>query len=318
MGNFLYGAKVAEAIREETRVEVGTLSEQHGIVPKLVAVLVGDNPASRTYVGAKRRACEAVGIAGETVQLANDITTQTLLEVVQNLNRDPVVDAILVQLPLPSHVDKVAVLNAVDPAKDVDGFHPVNVGRTCINSAGVAPCTPAGIVELLKRYRVRIAGARAVIVGRSDIVGKPLALLLLHEHATVTVCHSKTKELPKQTQRADILVGAMGRPAFIRGKHIRKGAVVVDVGVNRVDSRKEVLKLFGKQGKEARERLKKFDEKGYVLVGDVHPREGKAKARSITPVPGGVGPLTVAMLVRNTLTLAKMRRVPRQAAAAGR
>jgi methylenetetrahydrofolate dehydrogenase (NADP+)/methenyltetrahydrofolate cyclohydrolase len=318
MGNFLYGAKVAEALREETRVEVAALSEQHGIVPKLVAILVGDNPASRTYVGAKRRACEAVGISSETVQLANDITTQTLLEVVQNLNRDPVADAILVQLPIPSHVDKVAVLNAVDPAKDVDGFHPVNVGRTCINSAGVAPCTPAGIVELLKRSRVRIAGARAVIVGRSDIVGKPLALLLLHEHATVTVCHSKTKDLHKQTQRADILVGAMGKTAFLRGKHIRKGAVVVDVGVNRVDSRKEILKLFGRQGKESRERLKRFDERGYVLVGDVHPREGKAKARAITPVPGGVGPLTVAMLVRNTLSLAKARRGPEQAAAAGR
>ena len=308
MGNWLYGTKVAEALREETRVGVAAINEQQGILPKLVAVLVGDNPASRSYVAAKRRACEGAGISSETVQLAKDITTQTLLEVVQNLNRDPLVDAILVQLPVPPHVDKVAILHAIDPAKDVDGFHPVNVGRTCINSAGVAPCTPAGIVELLKRSRVRIMGAHAVIVGRSDIVGKPLALLLLHEHATVTICHSKTKDLHKQTRRADILVGAMGRPAFLRGKHIRKGAVVVDVGVNRVASRQEVLKLFGRQGKESRERLKKFDDRGYVLVGDVHPREGKAKARAITPVPGGVGPLTVSMLVRNTLTLAKARR----------
>ena len=157
---------------------------------------------------------------------------------------------------------------------------------------------------------MRLAGVRAVIVGRSDIVGKPLALLLLHENATVTVCHSKTKNLEKETGRADILVAAVGRPAFVRGKHIRRGAVVVDVGVNRVDSRKEILKLFGRQGTESRKRLKQFEEKGYTLVGDVHPREGKAKARAMTPVPGGVGPLTVAMLVRNTLTLAKARRVP--------
>jgi methylenetetrahydrofolate dehydrogenase (NADP+)/methenyltetrahydrofolate cyclohydrolase len=317
MGKLIYGTKIAEAIREETRVEVAAL-RKHMPAPKLVAILVGDNPASRSYVAAKHRACEAAGVLSETVHLAHDITTQTLLEIVQNLNRDPVVDAILVQLPLPPHVDKVAVLHAVDPAKDVDGFHPVNVGRTCINSAGVAPCTPSGIVEILKRSRVRITGANAVIVGRSDIVGKPLALLLLHENATVTVCHSKTKDLVKHTQRADILVGAMGRPAFLRGKHIRRGAVVVDVGVNRVDSRKEVLKLFGRQGKESRERLKKFDERGYVLVGDVHPREGRAKARAITPVPGGVGPLTVAMLVRNTLSLAKTRRGTGKTAAAGR
>jgi methylenetetrahydrofolate dehydrogenase (NADP+)/methenyltetrahydrofolate cyclohydrolase len=317
MGKLIYGTKIAEAIREETRVEVAAL-RKHMPAPKLVAILVGDNPASRSYVAAKHRACEAAGVLSETVHLAHDITTQTLLEIVQNLNRDPVVDAILVQLPLPPHVDKVAVLHAVDPAKDVDGFHPVNVGRTCINSAGVAPCTPSGIVEILKRSRVRITGARAVIVGRSDIVGKPLALLLLHKNATVTVCHSKTKDLVKETQRADILVGAMGRPAFLRGKHIRRGAVVVDVGVNRVDSRKEVLKLFGRQGKESRERLKKFDERGYVLVGDVHPREGRAKARAITPVPGGVGPLTVAMLVRNTLSLAKTRRGAEKTAAAGR
>lgn len=303
----LNGTKVAEQIKKEVRLETQALRAR-GVVPRLVAILVGDNPASHVYVAAKRRACEAVGVRSEVAHLAETTTTETLLEVVRNLNRDPEVDAILIQLPLPAHVDKTVVLQAVDPTKDADGFHPVNVGRTVINGSGVAPCTPAGVVELLKRSRVKIAGAHAVVVGRSDIVGKPLAMLLLHENATVTVCHSKTKNLPRETQRADILVAAMGRPAFLGAKHIRRGAVVVDVGVNRVSDKKKALALFGRAGKETKARMKAFAEKGYVLVGDVHPREGAKKARLITPVPGGVGPLTVAMLVKNTLVLAKARR----------
>ena len=301
----LDGRAVAEQIKREVAEEVRRLFEQHGFQPRLVAVLVGDNDASAVYVRNKVRACADVGIESEHIALPASTTTSDLLGVVRKLNQDKNVDGILVQLPLPKQIDEASIIEAVDPSKDVDGFHPTNVGLLAMGRPRFVPCTPAGIIELLDRNQIEIAGASACVVGRSQIVGRPVANLLLQKHATVTICHSRTRDLPAVTRQADILVAAIGRPAFIRGDYIKPGAVVIDVGVNKVTDKDEARALFGD---ETDKRIEAIEKRGYTLVGDVHPREADQVAGRRTPVPGGVGPLTVAMLMRNTLQAAKARR----------
>jgi len=266
-------------------------------------ILVGNNPASEIYVRGKVRNCEELGIYSEKITPPDTISTDELLEMVQDLNRRDEIDGILVQLPLPAQVDSKKVLMAVDPAKDVDGFHPVNVGFLSTQRPGLVPCTPAGIMEILKRSKIPIAGQDAVVVGRSDIVGKPTAMLLINGNATVTVCHSKTRDLPGVCRRADILVAAIGRAGMVTRDFVRPGATVIDVGMNKVTERVEFDHLFA--GNQKREET--FAAKGSTLVGDVHPHVVEV-AGAITPVPGGVGPLTIALLMANTLKAAKMRR----------
>ena len=301
----LDGRIAADAIKREVAEEVQRLKANHGITPRLAAVLVGDDPASSVYVRNKVRACDEVGIASERVALADSITTGELLSVVNGLNQNDAVDGILVQLPLPKQIDDASIIQAIDPAKDVDGFHPTNVGLLTMGRPRFVPCTPAGIIELLERNNIEIAGANACVVGRSQIVGRPVASLLLQRHATVTICHSKTRDLPSVTREADILVAAIGRPAFIRGEFIKPGATVIDVGVNQWNDAAEARALFGA---EAERRVEAIDRRGYTLIGDVHPAEADAIAGRRTPVPGGVGLLTVAMLMKNTLQAAKWRR----------
>ena len=300
----LDGKGVAKAIREEVKRGVSELVAK-GVRPGLAAILVGENPASEIYVRNKTRASEEAGIHSETLRLAADTAPSVLAGTIDALNRREDVDAILLQLPLPSHLDPGEFIPCIHPDKDVDGFHPINVGRLVQNDPGPRPCTPAGIMELLRREKIEINGARAAVLGRSNIVGKPMALLLLHEHATVTICHSRTRELAKVASEADILVAAMGRPGFVRGDFVRPGATVIDVGINRVDERDAVVDYFG----EDESRLEQLETKGYTLVGDVHPREVEKVAGALTPVPGGVGPLTIAMLLDNTMRLARRRRL---------
>lgn len=300
----LDGKGVAKAIREEVKRWVSELVAR-GVTPGLAAILVGENPASEIYVRNKTRASEEAGIHSETLRLAADTTPGVLAETIDALNRREDIDAILLQLPLPSHLDPGEFIPRIDPDKDVDGFHPVNVGRLVQNDPGPRPCTPAGIIELLRREKIEIKGARASVIGRSNIVGKPMALLLLHEHATVTICHSRTRELAKVASEGDILVAAMGSPGFVRGDFIKPGATVIDVGINRVEERDAVIDYFG----EDESRLAQLETKGYTLVGDVHPREAQKVAGALTPVPGGVGPLTIAMLLDNTMRLARRRRL---------
>ena len=300
----LDGKQVGQDIRDDVREKVTELAAQ-GVVPGLVAILVGDNPASEIYVRNKTRASEKAGIHSEVIRLGADTSRDALAEQIEVLNRKEEVDAILLQLPLPEHLDASEFIPLIRPDKDVDGFHPVNVGRLVQNEPAPRPCTPAGILELLQREKVEIKGARAVVLGRSNIVGKPLALLLLHEHATVTVCHSRTRDLAQVSSEADILIAALGRPAMVGRDFIKPGAVVVDVGINRVDDPQAVREYFG----DGSPRLTQLEEKGYILVGDVHPREAKEVAGALTPVPGGVGPLTIAMLLVNTTRLARQRRL---------
>jgi methylenetetrahydrofolate dehydrogenase (NADP+)/methenyltetrahydrofolate cyclohydrolase len=297
---FLDGARVGGEIREEVKQQVTALREA-GVVPGLAAILVGDNPASEIYVRSKTRACGETGIHSETLRLPASTTTAGLIEQIEILNRRPDIDAILVQLPLPSPIETSEVLARVRPEKDVDGFHPQNVGRLVQGRPTLVPCTPAGILELLRRENVPLLGARAVVIGRSDIVGKPMALLLLHQHATVTICHSRTRDLAGVAATADLLVAAMGKAALVRGDFIKPGAVVVDVGMNRVERPAEVRDYFGDDAA----RLEQLEKKGYTLVGDVHPREARHVAGALTPVPGGVGPLTIAMLLANTVKAAR-------------
>jgi len=292
---------VRDQILEELRPRVEHVSRALGRPPGLAVIRAGDNAASEVYVRNKTKAAAALGIWSETLTPPESVTTSELLRQVEALNRRADIDGILVQLPLPSGVDVQQVLLAVDPAKDVDGFHPVNVGNLSTGRAGPRPCTPAGIIELLKRYNIARAGKRAVVVGRSDIVGKPVAMLLLQENATVTIAHSKTERLADVCREAEILVAAIGRAAFIGAAHIRPGATVIDVGINRLTSREEVVRIFGADSP----RVAAFDQKGSVLVGDVHPVEGAELAGAWTPVPGGVGPLTIAMLMRNTVEAAE-------------
>ena len=295
----------AEQIKHEVAAEVGRLLVESGVKPRLAAVLVGDDDASAVYVRNKVRACAEVGIESEQIVLAASTSTVELLAVVARLNQDKDVDGILIQLPLPKQIAEAAILEAVDPAKDVDGFHPSNAGLLAMGRPRFVPCTPAGIIELLDRNQIEIAGANACIVGRSQIVGRPVASLLLQRHATVTICHSKTRDLPGVTRQADILVAAIGRPAFIRSDYIKPGALVIDVGVNKITDPRAAQNLFGP---EAGKRIEAIATRGYTLIGDVHPVEADAVAGRRTPVPGGVGLLTVAMLMKNTLQAAKWRR----------
>ena len=298
----LDGTKIAQEIRAEVAAEVKTMAAA-GVRPGLAVVLVGHNPASEIYVRGKVKACEEVGIYSEKVAPPESVTTSELLGLVENLNRRDEIDGILVQLPLPKQVDAKKVLLAVDPAKDVDGFHPMNVGFLSTQRLGLVPCTPAGVIEILKRSNIPIAGREAVVVGRSDIVGKPAAMLLLNANATVTVCHSRTHDLAGVCRRADILVAAIGRAGMITRDFVKPGATVIDVGMNTVTDPAEFQRFFA--GNARREET--FRKKGSTLIGDVHPEVAEV-AGAITPVPGGVGPLTIAMLMFNTIKAAKMRR----------
>jgi methylenetetrahydrofolate dehydrogenase (NADP+)/methenyltetrahydrofolate cyclohydrolase len=298
----LDGTEIGKQIQDELRQEIETLRHV-GVAPGLAAVLVGENPASVIYVRNKMRACEALGLHSEKITPPATCTTEELLNVIQGLNRREEIDGILVQLPLPSQVDAQRVLAAVDPAKDVDGFHPINVGALVANRPGPRPCTPAGIMQILRRGGIDPKGQHAVVIGRSDIVGKPVALLLLHAHATVTLCHSRTRDLPGVARQADILVAAMGRVAYVTPEFVKPGATVIDVGINRVEDAALAEKLFARHP----ERMEEFRRKGSVLVGDVHPDVVEV-AGVLTPVPGGVGPLTIAMLMVNTVAAARMRR----------
>jgi methylenetetrahydrofolate dehydrogenase (NADP+)/methenyltetrahydrofolate cyclohydrolase len=269
----------------------------------LAAVRVGDVAASEIYVRNKVRACEELGIYSDLITPAASVTTEEMLKLIAQLNARDEIDGILIQLPLPKHVDAKALLDAIDPAKDVDGFHPINAGRLLANRPALAPCTPAGIIEILKRNEISIAGKHAVIVGRSDIVGKPVAALLLHQNATVTICHSKTQNLGEITRQADILVAAIGRPGFITPEMVKPGATLIDVGINRLNTREEFDRFF--KGNPKREAA--FAKRGSVIVGDIDPRAFELSS-AYTPVPGGVGLLTIAMLMANTVRAAKMRR----------
>lgn len=298
----LDGTKIAAEIRTEVTSEVKRLASA-GVRPGLAVVLVGHNAASEVYVRGKVKSSEEVGLYSEQHTPGETSTTDELLALIADLNRREEIDGILVQLPLPAQVDAKKILLAVDPAKDVDGFHPMNVGYLSTQRPGLVPCTPAGVMEILSRSDIAIAGQEAVVVGRSDIVGKPVAMLLLNQNATVTVCHSKTRDLPGVCRRADILVAAIGRAGMVTRDYVKTGATVIDVGINRVTDRNEFERLFS--GNKRREET--FLAKGSTLVGDVHPEVAEV-AGAITPVPGGIGPLTIAMLMKNTVKAAKMRR----------
>ncbi|MEP6568140.1 MAG: bifunctional 5,10-methylenetetrahydrofolate dehydrogenase/5,10-methenyltetrahydrofolate cyclohydrolase [Acidobacteriota bacterium] len=303
----LDSATVADQIKAEVARNVGQFAVEFGVQPCLVAVRVGDDPASAVYVRNKVRACEKVGIRSEQHALPVQTTAIELLDLVGSLNERGDVDGILVQLPLPAEIDESKIIEAIDPAKDVDGFHPMNIGRLAMGRPTFVPCTPAGIIELLDRSEVPIAGANACVVGRSQIVGRPMAQLLLQRDATVTICHSRTRDLAAVTSAADLLVVAIGRPGFIGREHIKPGATVIDVGMNKVTDAATVKQLFGI---EAESRLAAISKRGFTLVGDVSPGEADEVAGKRTPVPGGVGLLTVAMLMRNTVNAARQRRGP--------
>lgn len=301
----LDGATVADQIKQEVAQDVARLIAEYEVKPCLAAVRVGDDPASAVYVRNKIRACEEVGIRSELHALPASTTAIELLDLITSLNGRDDVDGILVQLPLPEEIDEAEIIEAIDPKKDVDGFHPVSIGRLSLGRPTFVPCTPAGIIELLKRADIPIAGATACVVGRSQIVGRPMAQLLLQEDATVTICHSRTRELAAVTRQADILVAAIGRPGFIGREHIKPGATIIDVGMNKVTDEATARSLFGA---EAEKRLQTIAKRGYTLVGDVNPSEADELAGRRTPVPGGVGLLTVAMLMRNTVKAARQRR----------
>jgi methylenetetrahydrofolate dehydrogenase (NADP+)/methenyltetrahydrofolate cyclohydrolase len=292
MAQILDGALVRDKIFEGLKPRIERLTRP----PGLAVVLVGDNPASEIYVRNKIKACASLGIYSEKITPPATVSTGELLAIIEGLNADSAIDGILVQMPLPQQIDSRRVLEAVSAEKDADGFHPLNVGHLVAGRPGPRSCTPAGIIELLKFYRIKMDGRRAVVLGRSDIVGKPMALMLLQENATVTICHSGTANLIEECRRADILVSAMGKPAFLTSDFIAPGATVIDVGTSRITDREEAFRV----GKGV-----EFDKKGWVLVGDVNPIDVAGRATAYTPVPGGVGPLTIAMLMANTVTLAE-------------
>ena len=298
----LDGLKIRDEIFSELKSDIAKLHAQ-GIRPGLASVLVGENPASQLYVKSKIAACEQLGMASWLHTPPASVSTDYMLQLVSDLNADDNVDGILIQLPLPSQIASKRVLEAVDPTKDVDGFHPVSMGRLVSNRPGLVACTPAGCMEILRRYEIPVEGANAVVLGRSDIVGKPMALLLLHANATVTICHSKTRELPGVIRRADILVAAIGKAGYVQPDWIKPGAAVIDVGTNKVTDVAEAAQLL----RNFPERLEKFRAKGNVLIGDVHP-DAVQVAGAISPVPGGVGPMTITMLMSNTVKAARLRR----------
>jgi methylenetetrahydrofolate dehydrogenase (NADP+)/methenyltetrahydrofolate cyclohydrolase len=309
----LGGSTIAAAIRSEVGPDVATFTARAGRPPGLAIVLVGSDPASEIYVSGKAKSGGEAGFRIDVERLPESTTLEHLLSVVDRLNNSDVHDGILVQAPLPKAMGPDAerrVFDAISPDKDVDGFHPINVGRLVQNRATFVACTPLGVIELLERERIPIAGAQAVVIGRSEIVGKPMALLLLHRHATVTICHSKTTSLPAISRQADILVAAIGRTAFVTREFVKPGATVIDIGINRVTDRASVERLFGND----RKRLETFERRGSVVVGDVDPAVASV-AGAITPVPGGVGLLTVAMLLKNTLLAARRRDNARSSAA---
>jgi len=297
--------RVGDEIKREVAEEAARLKKSHDLVPGLAAVRVGNDPASAVYVRNKVRTSAALGLRSEHHELPEQTTTEELLAAVEILNARDDVDGILVQLPLPRGVEEARVLEAIDPAKDVDGFHPINVGRLTLGRPCLVPCTPAGIIELLVREGIQISGQHACIVGRSHIVGRPLAQLLLQQDATVTICHSRTRDLASLTSQADILIAAVGQPGLIRAGHVKPEATVIDVGMNRLVNEETAREFFGEQ---AEKRIEAIRQRGYTLVGDVHSSEVGQVAGCLTPVPGGVGPLTVAMLMRNTLMAARRRR----------
>jgi len=305
----LDGTKLAAQIKEEVAHQVRHL-EMGGLRPGLAAVLVGENPASEIYVGGKVKAAAETGIYSEKLTPPETVSTSELLRVIEELNARDDIDGILVQLPLPRQVDSKKILLAVSPEKDVDGFHPFNVGLLSTARPGLVPCTPAGCMEVLRRYSIPLEGARAVVVGRSDIVGKPMAALLINANSTVTVCHSKTRDLPGVCREADILVAAIGRAGMVTRDFVKPGATVIDVGINRVTDAADFEKFFAGDDK----KRNAFETKGSVLVGDVHPEVAQI-AGALTPVPGGVGPLTIAMLMANTVKACRMRRGARLSAA---
>ncbi|HMG02115.1 MAG TPA: bifunctional 5,10-methylenetetrahydrofolate dehydrogenase/5,10-methenyltetrahydrofolate cyclohydrolase [Edaphobacter sp.] len=298
----LDGVVIASEIKAETGREVATLAAR-GIRPGLAVILVGEVPASQIYVRSKVKTCGELGIYSEMLTPPESITTEEMLALVAGLNARDDIDGILIQLPLPKHVDTKRLLEAVSPDKDVDGFHPVNAGRLQSGQPGLTPCTPAGIIEILKRTGLPIAGQNAVVVGRSDIVGKPAALMLLNESATVTVCHSKTRDLPAVTRNADILVAAIGRPGYVTPNMVKPGVTLIDVGINRLTDAADVERFFPNDA----ERAATFAKRGSVIVGDIDPA-AFALSGAYTPVPGGVGALTIAMLMHNTVKAAKLRR----------
>jgi len=298
----LDGLKIRDEIFTELKSEITALHAQ-GIRPGLAAVLVGENPASQVYVKSKIAACEQLGLASWLHTPPANVSTDYMLQLVRDLNADDNVDGILIQLPLPPQIDSKRVLESVDPAKDVDGFHPVSMGMLVSNRPGLVACTPAGCMEILRRNNISIEGASAVVLGRSDIVGKPMALLLLHANATVTICHSKTRDLPNVIRHADILVAAIGKAGYVQPDWIKPGAAVIDVGTNKVTDPSEAAQLL----RNFPERLEKFRAKGNILIGDVHP-DAIQVAGALSPVPGGVGPMTITMLMSNTVKAARLRR----------
>jgi methylenetetrahydrofolate dehydrogenase (NADP+)/methenyltetrahydrofolate cyclohydrolase len=301
VGIILNGNLVRDQIKDECRPRVTRMVAKTGRAPGLAVVLVGDNSASAVYVRNKTKTAEELGIHHETIVRDASLSTEGLLAIIADLNARGDIDGILVQLPLPGHIDSQKALLAVSPDKDVDGFHPCNVGLLSTGRPGLRPCTPSGVIEILKRYEIPIAGRNTVVVGRSDIVGKPMAMLLLQENATVTVCHSRTRDLAAVCRGAEILVAAIGRAAMITEEFIQPGAVVIDVGMNTVRTRADAERIFESP------RLADFDKRGSLLVGDVHPGDMARVASAYTPVPGGVGPLTIAMLMRNTIEAAERR-----------
>jgi methylenetetrahydrofolate dehydrogenase (NADP+)/methenyltetrahydrofolate cyclohydrolase len=305
----LDGLKIRDEIFSELKSAIAGLHAQ-GIRPGLAAVLAGENPASQLYVKSKIAACEQLGLASWLRTPPAGVSTEYMLQLVRDLNADDNVDGILIQLPLPLQIDSKRVLEAVDPAKDVDGFHPVSMGRLVSNRPGLVACTPAGCMEILRRNEIPVEGANAVVLGRSDIVGKPMALLLLHANATVTICHSKTRDLPGVIRKADILVAAIGKAGYVQPDWIKPGAAVIDVGTNKVTDAAEAAQLL----RNFPERLEKFRAKGNVLIGDVHP-DAIQIAGALSPVPGGVGPMTITMLMSNTVKAARLRRASNAAMA---
>ncbi|MBP0973509.1 MAG: bifunctional methylenetetrahydrofolate dehydrogenase/methenyltetrahydrofolate cyclohydrolase FolD [Oscillospiraceae bacterium] len=281
MAKLIDGKAVSARIKEEVRQETAAFMEKYGIQPSLAVVIVGNDPASRVYVNNKKKACELMGFKSIEYALPEDTTQEELIALVKKMNVDPAINGILVQLPVPKHINDMAIIKSINPKKDVDAFHPENVGRIMVGEYKFLPCTPAGAIELLDSTGVDVAGKNCVVIGRSNIVGKPMAMLLLHRNGTVTICHSRTKDLTAITREADILVAAVGKPNFVTGDMVKEGAVVIDVGINRLENGK--------------------------LCGDVNFAEVEPKASFITPVPGGVGPMTIAMLMRNTLTAAKIQ-----------
>ena len=299
----LDGATLAATLREELRPRVAAFTARTGRPPGLGIILVGTHPPSEIYVRNKLKAASDIGCRADLLRLPDTASREQVVNAVRKLNESPAHDGILVQDPLPSEIGgSQAVFDVIDAAKDVDGFTPVSAGLLVQNRAVLAPCTPSGVIALLERSGIAIAGRHAVVIGRSDIVGKPMALLLLHRHATVTICHSKTADLPAITRQSDIVVAAVGRTAFVRPEYVKPGATVIDVGINRVTDRSEVEALFPERSP----RRADFEKRGAVVVGDVHPDVAEV-AGALTPVPGGVGPLTIALLLRNTVTAAEHR-----------